>query len=78
MSKGSELFLDKVLHKAKIDVDEEGAEASASTVGIIEANSIQIPMTFIADHPFLFFILDKEHGHILFMGRVADPTKANP
>jgi serpin B len=29
---------------------------------------------FKADHPFLFFVVEKTSGLILFMGRVADPS----
>jgi serpin B len=31
-------------------------------------------LEFNADHPFLFAIVDKATGLVLFLGRVADPT----
>jgi len=55
-----------------------GTEAAAATG--IEMRSMasmrtQQPIVFCADHPFLFLIRDNRSGAILFMGRVADPTK---
>ncbi len=73
-----ELFLDDVIHKVFVRVDEVGTEAAASTVQMMQtigAGPKQYPDIFYVDHPFLFFILDQKHGHILFMGRVVDPTK---
>jgi len=34
----------------------------------------QKALEFRADHPFLFFVVDKTSGLVLFMGRVADPS----
>ena len=70
------LYIGAVLHKAFVDVNEEGTEAAAATgvvVGITSAR-VQPPM-FRADHPFVFLIRDNQTGSILFMGRVVDPTR---
>jgi len=71
------LYISDVFHKAFINVNEMGTEAAAATGVVIGTTSILIIPEFRADHPFLFFIIDKHTGSILFMGRVADPTSGN-
>jgi serpin B len=71
-----------VIHKAYIDVNEEGTEAAAATAVVMRrrlaVRSMQLqPPVFRADHPFLFLIRDNSSGCILFMGRVTDPTNEN-
>lgn len=66
------LFISKVIHKAFVDVNEEGTEAAAATAVVVGEKSAR-PEVFRADHPFLFLIRDLRTGSILFMGRVADP-----
>ncbi len=66
------------IHKAFIDVDEQGTEAAAATSIVMTATAMRYeppPIEFRADHPFVFLLLDKRTGSILFLGRVADPTK---
>jgi serine protease inhibitor len=76
MDGARDLFISSVVHKAYVEVNEEGTEAAAATATTMRATSIQLPPpTFRADHPFLFLIRDVKSGSILFMGRVADPTK---
>jgi serpin B len=67
------LFISAVIHKAYIDVNEEGTEAAAATAVVVDGDSA--PPRFWADHPFLFLIRDNRSGSVLFMGRVTDPTK---
>lgn len=64
--------VDKVVHKAKISVDEIGAEAAAASMAsIVLRNFIQPPVPkFVADHPFLFVIRHNRSNMPLFMGRV--------
>jgi len=68
------LFIEKVLHKAFIEVNEEGTEAAAATtVHMLESAIPDSPKVFDADHPFLYLIQHKETGTILFMGKVVNP-----
>ena len=70
------LYIGAVLHKAFVEVNEEGTEAAAATAVIMQARSMPAPPPeFRADHPFVFLIQDRRNGSVLFMGRVADPTK---
>jgi len=69
------LYLGAVLHKAFVEVNEEGTEAAAATAIVMPARALpEPPPVFRADHPFLFFILDRESGSVLFIGRLTDPT----
>ena len=69
------------IHKAFIDVNEQGTEAAAATATVMVATAMRVPrpepppVVFRADHPFLFMIRDVKTGGILFLGRVEDPTK---
>jgi len=78
MTGNRELWISAAIHKAFIDVNEEGTEAAAATALAIESMAMARnapPIVFRADHPFVFLIRDNPSGSILFMGRVADPTK---
>ncbi len=74
-TRNDKLFIGAVVHKAFIDVNEEGTEAAAATgvvIGLTSAMPEPLPV-FRADHPFLFLIRENGSGSILFMGRVAEP-----
>jgi len=67
------LHIGQAIHKAYVDVDEEGTEAAAVTgigVGITSIPKYEI---FKADHPFIFIIHEKETGNLLFIGRIVNP-----
>jgi serpin B len=70
--KGRQLYISAVLHKAFVDVNEEGTEAAAATAVAIATSD---PVPFVADRPFLFLIRDTKHGTILFLGRVTNPKQ---
>lgn len=70
------LYITHVLHKAFVDVNEEGTEAAAATGVIVGLRASAIepePTEFHADRPFLFLIRDVKTGGILFLGRVMNP-----
>ncbi len=71
-----QLYIGMVIHKAFIEVNEEGTEAAAATAVGIRATAIREPkppVLFKADRPFLFLIRDRKSGSILFAGRLSDP-----
>jgi len=74
------LFVSRVLQKAMIRVDEEGTEAAAITVVLMDAVGMPDEQpkvyTFYADRPFLFLIRENTSDSILFMGRVHQPEVA--
>ncbi|MGI6685244.1 MAG: serpin family protein [Bacillota bacterium] len=66
------ISISRVLHKAVIEVNEEGSEAAAATVVEMNESAALEPLTFIADRPFVFIITDDETETILFMGKMYD------
>lgn len=66
-----DLFVAAVVHKAFVEVNEEGTEAAAAS-GVAVAQK-GMPPEFRADRPFVFAIRDTRSGAILFLGRVVDP-----
>ncbi|MBU0992522.1 MAG: serpin family protein [Proteobacteria bacterium] len=70
-----DLTISKIAHKAFVRVDEEGTEAAAATGTLMGATSVpEVDTAMKIDRPFIFVILDKETGSILFIGSVVDPT----
>ncbi|XP_046899740.1 leukocyte elastase inhibitor-like [Hypomesus transpacificus] len=73
MSPSNDLFLSKVIHKAFVEVNEEGTESAAATAVIMQCHSFVTLASFIADHPFLFFIRHNPTNSVLFYGRYCSP-----
>ena len=69
------LYIGKVIHKARIEVNEEGSEAAAATgVVMVEKAMMMDKAVFRADRPFLFIIGHNKTGAILFIGRLSNPA----
>ena len=70
----TELYITDVLHKAFIDVNEEGTEAAAATAVIVGTTSMPADAWEITlDRPFIYVIYETTTNAIVFMGRVVAP-----
>jgi serpin B len=70
----AELYIQEVIHKANITVDERGTEAAAATGVVVGLSSMPAgPVQLTIDRPFIVVIRDDTTGAILFAGRVLDP-----
>jgi len=71
------LSIGAAMHKAFINVDEQGTEAAAAT-GVVMSRRVAVfqpspPIVVTVDRPFLFAITDVGTGLPLFLGRVTNP-----
>ncbi|KAA0719397.1 Leukocyte elastase inhibitor [Triplophysa tibetana] len=74
------LKLSKVVHKSIININEQGTEAEAgsgATTTMLKSKKCDSTdgnqVSFVADHPFLFFIRHNDTKSILFWGRYCSP-----
>ncbi len=73
----TKVCISAVVHKAFVDVNEEGTEAAAATaVAMTRCCSMTPPEhhEFRADRPFVFLIKENATGNIMYMGRVSNPS----
>lgn len=69
------LTLSFVKQNTFVAVDEKGTEAAAVTSVGVTTTAVQLPT--LIDRPFAFIIHEKTTGAVLFIGKIADPTKTN-
>lgn len=73
------LFLSAVIHKAALEVNEQGTVTTAATAAITTAKGFGEPradlVVFRADHQFMLLIRDNKAKSILFMGQIANPNQ---
>lgn len=74
-------WIAQIAHRAMIDVTEAGTEAAAATAVVVQfaaayERPTKEPIPFHVDHPFLFYVVEKTTGLILFEGRIVDPRSS--
>lgn len=71
----AQLYVSKMLQKAKIEVSEEGTKAAAATAAIMMMTSLQPDMkrrvSFHANRPFIYMITERATKAIFFIGQYA-------
>ena len=65
--------VDEFLHKVMLKVDEKGTVGAAASATVVERVGSFSGSYFEADHPFMYFLTDKQTGLILFAGVFAGP-----
>jgi serpin B len=65
------VYMNRIIQKTYISIDEEGTETSAATEWVVAGCSFEEIFEFKADKPFTYFIRDNVTGEILFMGEYA-------
>lgn len=70
ISASRDLFVKDVIHKAVVEVDEQGSEAAGATDVLVVEERFHPTVSFVVNHPFLFFIRNTKTGDVLFAGEV--------
>lgn len=74
MDGAKDLYISALLHKATVDVNEQGTEASAATAVAVGTTAMHLEgLDLRFDHPFLFAIYERSTRTIVFLGRVTNP-----
>lgn len=73
------VWIDDVVQKSWVEVNEQGTEAAAVTAVAmlteITVTQPPVPIEFIVDRPFLVAIRDDRTGLLLFLGQITDPVQ---
>ena len=66
---GDNLYISRVLHRTKIEVNELGTKAGAATVVEVETmGCLEAVENVVLDRPFVYAIIDRENGIPVFIG----------
>lgn len=70
-----ETYVDLIRQSCFMQFDEDGTEAAAVTIGIVQPKAADIPEKyFIADRPFVLIIRERDYGTILFTAIIGHPA----
>ncbi|KAG6517927.1 serpin-ZXA-like [Zingiber officinale] len=73
------LYMKTMFHKSTIEINETGTIASCVSLPSLCGGGIcytrPVLPEFVADHPFIFAIVDEKTGTLLFLGHVVNPLE---
>jgi serpin B len=76
----NELFVNMILQRVVVDVNEKGFEGAAASAAMVVPGSAPpkptTPVTVVVDRPFLFLVEHRVSGALLFYGAISDPTSS--
>ena len=76
ISESEKLYINSVVHKANITVNEEGTEAAAATAIMMRKTAFNIEeVDFKVDRPFIYLIRDMDTNCIYFIGKIINPNR---
>ncbi|XP_065165118.1 uncharacterized protein [Atheta coriaria] len=78
MVQNERVRIDNIVHKTKIEVNEQGTIAAAATTAVVIPLMGSSSPHVIANHPFVFFIYKMSNRNIVFEGVVNHPKEATP
>lgn len=75
MTPGRPVWIERVVHKAVLRVDEQGFEGAAATAVMMRTVSMDLstPVPFHVDRPFLLLVRHRRTGAVYFLARVVEP-----
>ena len=74
---GGNLYIDRVLHQTRIEVDAQGTKAAAATAVVMTSRAAETSSsrhTVILNRPFVYMLVDMEQEIPVFIGVMTDPA----
>jgi len=70
------LYISQAIHKATIEINEEGTEAAAATAVVMRKMSVMLDNVELkVDRPFIYILRNNQTNCIYFIGKVVNPNK---
>ena len=74
---GQNLYIGRVIHQTRIEVNEQGTKAAAATAVIMESGAAETSSnsyTVILNRPFVYMLVDMRQEIPIFIGVMTDPS----
>jgi len=75
ITKQEKLYISEAIHKATIEINEEGTEAAAATAVVMRKTSVLLDnIELKIDKPFIYILRNNKTNCIYFMGKIVNPN----